>query len=171
MAECTDELSGANASLREGWFERAVEEFTAALARSPELAGAYRGRALAYIQLKRLAEAREDFARARELDPEDLERWVGLGLSLAMAHEIYPALEVFETLLANHPDYVRGHLQLGLLYYKLCVTSKGRWHLERALACRPALAERRQIEEVLQEQAKLDRGRYYRPDFAALRSR
>ena len=169
--ERTEELAAADASLSEGAFERAVELFTEALERVPKLAAAYRGRALAHFQLKRWVEARADFARARELDPEDLESWVGLGMSLAMANEIYPAIEVFETLLANHPDYARGHLQLGLLYYKLCVTSKGRAHLEQALASRPTLAQRRQIEQVLGEQARLDRGRYYRPDFAALRAR
>ncbi len=163
-------LTTAETSLREGSFECAIEEFTAALERSPELAEAYRGRALASFQLKQWAEAQADFARARELNPDDRESWIGLGMSLAMANEIYPAIEIFETLLVRHPDYVRGHLQLGLLYYKLCATAKGRAHLEQALACRPTLAERRLIEQVLGEQAKLDKGRYYRPDFAALRA-
>ena len=144
---------------------------TTVLPASPDEAVALRDRAVAHFQRKAWAEARADFARARELDPSDLESWVGLGMSLAMVNEIYPAIEVFETLLAGHPDYARGHLQLGLLYYKLCVTAKGRTHLERALACRPTLAQRRLIEGVLQEQAKLDQRRYYRPDFEALRAR
>ena len=163
-------LAEAEASLREGELDAAIEQFTAVLQVAPDVVAALRGRAVAHFQRKAWAEARADFARARELDPADLESWVGLGMSLAMAHEIYPAIEVFETLLAHHPDYARGHLQLGLLYYKLCVTAKGRKHLEQALTCRPTREQRQLIEQVLGEQAKLDRGRYYRPDFAALRA-
>ena len=135
----------------------------------PDAAQAFRGRALALVQLKRWQAAAQDFSKARELDPDTLDNWVGLGLSLASEGQVYRAIAVFDDLLAKHPRYVRGHIQAGLLYYRICATAKGRRHLETALACRPSLEERRLIERILREQAALDQRRYYRPDFDALR--
>jgi|SRR5215471_19831701 len=164
-----DLLNQANAHLKEGQFERAIEEFTECLSSKPHEVSALRGRGIAQFQLKKWNEAISDFSKARDLDPADLESWVSLGMSLAMDLKIYPAIDVLETLLEKHPDYARGHLQLGLLYFRLCVIAKGRHHMERALASRPTLVERRIIEKVLKEQNQLDKRRFYRPDFEALR--
>jgi tetratricopeptide (TPR) repeat protein len=162
-------LDQAQAHLKKGEFERAVEEYTACLSSKGDEVSALRGRGIAHFQLKKWNEAISDFSKARDLDSTDLESWVGLGMSLAMDLKVYPAIEVLETLLEKHPDYARGHLQLGLLYFRLCVTAKGRHHLEKALACRPTLMERRIIEKTLKEQKQLDKRRLYRPDFEALR--
>ncbi|MBI3292351.1 MAG: tetratricopeptide repeat protein [Elusimicrobia bacterium] len=155
--------------LKAGAFEEAVETFTASLAVAPERAEAFRGRALAQFQLKAWPSAASDFRRAKALNPQELDNWVGLGMSLAMDHQIYEAIEVLETLLVQHPSYVRGHIQLGLLYFKVGIITKGREQMQQALANRPTLADRRFIESVLKEQGRLDRKRYYRPDFEALR--
>lgn len=162
-------LATGYARLGEGALEDAIEAFTACLQAQPQDADAYRGRAMARFQLKEWPAAAEDFARAKELAPQEQEHWIGLGLSLAMQSQIYEAIDVFEALLARQPQCVRAHLQLGLLYYQLCITGKGRHHLEAALACRPSPAQRRLIEQVLSDQRKLDNKRYYRPDFEALR--
>jgi len=162
-------MQQAYEQLTEGRFEEAVETFTASLAVGSRETKALRGRGLAYVQLKRWSLAAADFEAARELAPDDPENWVDLGVSLAMDNQIYPAIEVLETLLASQPECVRGHLELGLLHLRLGAILKGRQHLQEALACRPTLAQRRQIESVLREQDKLDRKRYYRPDFEALR--
>ena len=162
-------MQEASAHLKTGAFEQAIDGFTRCLSLEPTDAQAHQGRAVAYFQLKQWKSAVADFSRARQLDPADRENWVGLGMSLAMEHRIYDAIETFETLLSAHPDYVRGHMQLGLLYYQLCATRKGREHMERGLAAHPSLEERRFIERALSEQKQLDRKRYYRPDFEALR--
>ena len=166
----TADVQDAQALLRTGAFEQAIEQFTACVTRDPANAAAYQGRALARFRLKQWPAAVEDFTTARQLDPHDRENGVGLGMSLAMDHRVYEGIAVLEELLAAHPDYARGHIQLGLLYYQLCATRKGREQLDRALACRPSLAERQLIERVLGEQQRLDRQRYYRPDFEALRT-
>jgi len=162
-------LMQASEQLQDGHLEEAVETFSAALAMSPQDARALRGRGLAYLQLKRWAEAAANFEAARDAAPEDPENWVDLAISLAMNNRIYPAIDVFEALLARQPDCLRGHLEFGLLQLRLGAVSKGREELQRALACRPTLAQRRMVESVLREQDKLDRKRYYRPDFDALR--
>ena len=158
----------ADEQLRNGLFEDAVEAFSACVAIEPRDAGALQGRARALFQLKRWAEASADFRAAKDADPADPESWVGLGMSLAMANQVYPAVDVLEELVATHPECVRGQIQLGLLYFQLSLVAKGRQRMQEGLAHRPTLSQRRFIESVLQEQAKLDCKRYYRPDFEAL---
>ena len=155
--------------LRDGCFEDALDAFTHYLLLDPTEAKAYSGRGTAYFQLKKWALAADDFKRAREIDPEDLESGSGLAMSLAMDNKIYEAIEIFETLLARHPGYVRAHIQLGQLYYHLGVISKGHAQMDLALSARPSLEERRLIEQLQKEQRALDKRRYYRPDFEALR--
>ena len=164
-------LERAAAQLKEGAFDSAVEAFSACLLVAPQEASAYRGRATARFQLKDWAGAASDFKSAQELDPGEPESGLGLGLTLAMQNEIYPAIAVFEAVLQKHPNYVRAYIQLGVLHFKLVAIAKGRGYLQEALKHRPTLEERRYIESALHEQDKLDKNRYYRPDFEALRKR
>ncbi len=128
-----------------------------------------RGRGLAYAEQQQWPAAAAQFRQARDLAPEQPENWVDLGVSLAMDNQAYPAMEVFETLLTRQPSYIRGHLELGLLYLRLGAIPKGCQQLEKALSCRPTPEQRQFIQAALREQAKLDRKRWYRPDFEALR--
>ncbi len=162
-------LEKAFARLGEGYCEDAIETFSEYLLRAPNEVEAYRGRALAYFQIKNWDAAIENFKRARELGSDDPENWIGLGTSLALANQIYEGIDVFEALLAKHPHYVRGHIQLGALYYHLGTITKGHRQMDLALASRPSSEERRLIEKLRKEQILLDKKRYYRPDFEALR--
>lgn len=164
-------LQQASDHLKEGRFEDAVNTFTACLALDPHHDGALQGRGFARLQLKEWSSAQADFKAAKDLNPDDAEHWIGWGMSLALSNQIYPAIDAFEALLARQPRYVRGHVQLGLLYFKIGVIAKGREQLQKALTLRPTLDERRVIESTLSEQDKLDRRRYYRPDFEALRKK
>ncbi len=154
--------------LRDGLYEDAVSSFSACLAMEPKDAVALQGRAIASFQLKKWLAAQTDFSAAKVINPDDPENWIGLGISLAMQHRIYPAIDTIEALLARQPNHVRGYIQLGLLYFRLGLIPKGREVMQQGLAHRPTLAERRFIESNLQEQLKLDQKRYYRPDFEAL---
>ncbi len=162
-------IEQAYGQLKEGYFEDAVEAFSDCLLLEPAEAKAYYGRGMANFQLKRWESAVPDFRRAKELNPEDPEHWVALAMSLAASNKIYDAIEVFETLLAKQPKYVRGHIQLAELYYRLGVITKGHRQLDIASASRPSLDQRRLIEQMRKEQAALDKKRYYKPDFEALR--
>ncbi len=156
------------AQLKEGYFEDAIQTFTDCLNIEPTAAPAYRGRAISHFKIAHWVEAAADFKKAQELDPKDLDNQVGFAMSLAMNNKIYEAIDVFENLLKAHPQYVRGHVQLGQLYYRVGLIPKGHAQMEQALASRPSLEERRMIEGVLKEQKTLDKKRYYRPDFEAL---
>ncbi len=154
--------------MRDGRIEEAVETFSASIAITPREPNTLRGRGLAYAQLKQWSSAAADFEAAKTLAPDVADNWVDLGMSLAMDHQMYPAIDVLEALLARQPEYVRGHLELGRLHITLGAITKGRQQLQKALTCRPTLSERHLIESVLQEQTRLDRKRLYRPDFGAL---
>ncbi len=162
-------VEAAFQKLSEGYFEDARDAFTDYLLVESQDAKAYAGRAMAYFQLKDWPSALADFKKAGELDPGDLENPVGCAMSLAMDNKIYEAIGIFEKLLADHPDFVRGYIQLGQLYYRLGAITKGHAQMDLALAARPSLAERRQIEQIKKPQMELDKKRFYRPDFEALR--
>ncbi len=165
----SETLQKALEQLKEGYFESAIEGFTLCILSEPEEVRAYEGRALANFQIKNWKEAVSDFRKAKELNPENPENWIGLGMSLAIINEIYPAIDVLETLLLKFPQFVRGHIQLARLYYQLGIIKKGRNQLDVALASRPSLEERRLIESLKKEQMTLDKKRFYRPDFEELR--
>ena len=169
LASLEEMLNQAYAQLAEGYFENAIDAFSKCLSIEPAEAKAYEGRAQANFRIKNWTAAIADFKKASELNPGEPENWVGLGMSLAMVNEIYPAIDIFEKLLSERPHYVRGHIQLGMLYYRLGIIKKGHEQMDLGLASRPSLAERRSIEQLKNEQLTLDKKRLYRPDFEALR--
>lgn len=159
------------AQLGLGEYEGAIEAFSASLAIEPRNSKVLQSRGMAYFKLNQFSKAQADYQAAKEVDAEDPENWIGLGMSLAMQNQVYPALEVLENFLKKNPFHARTNLQLGLLQIKLGAINKGREYLKKALDCRPTMAERRMIESTLSEQTKLDNRRYYRPDFEALRKK
>ena len=162
-------MEQAYGRLKEGYFEEAVERFSECVLLEPAQPKAYQGRALSYFQLKQWRLAASDFLKAKELDPGDPENWIGAAMCLVMESQIYEAIRVFEELLALQPQCVRAHLQLGQLYYRLGVITKGHVQMDLALALRLTPEERGEIERLKGEQFALDKKRYYRPDFEALR--
>ncbi|MBI3252707.1 MAG: tetratricopeptide repeat protein [Candidatus Omnitrophica bacterium] len=162
-------LEEAFSFLKEGYFEDAAAAFSEYLFSNPDSAAAFQGRGMARSQLRQWLAAVSDFGRARELDPDDPENSLGLAGSLAASGKIYEAIDVYEALLADQPECTRGHIQLARLYYQLGVIAKGHGRLDAALRSRPSPAERQQIEALKKEQLTLDKKRYHRPDFEALR--
>ena len=162
-------IERAYGQLKEGDCEDAAQAFSDCLLLEPVDARAYYGRGMAYFQLKKWGEAIFDFKKATELNPEDPESRVSLGMSQALGNKAYDAIETFETLLSKHPKYVRGHIQLAQLYYKLGVIAKGHRQMDTALASKPSPDERIQINAIKKEQLTLDKKRHYRPDFEELR--
>jgi len=152
-----------------GNFEDAVKAFSNCLSLEPQEARIYRGRGVAYFQLKRWKLAITDFEKARQLDYEEPSSWMGLAMSFVMDSKIYEAIDVYEKLLARKPRFIRAHIQLALLYYRLGIISKGHHQLDIALNSGSTLTERKRIEDLKNEQLALDKKRYYRPDFQALR--
>ena len=162
-------LEKAYGQLQEGLFEDAAQIFSDCLLMEPNQAKCYYGRGMARFNLKQWGPAVLDFQKARELNPEDPESSLALGMSLAADSQVYEAIEVFERLLAAQPKYIRAHLRLAHLYYRLGSISKGHQQLDLAMAARPSLSERKEVEAMKNEQLELDKKRYHRPDFELLR--
>ena len=162
-------LKHAYEQLAAGALEDAVEAFSDCLRTDPGEARSHYGRGMAYFQLTQWPAATADFRQAKALNPAEPEYGLALAMGLAMGSAIYEAIAVFDELLAAHPQYVRGHIQLAQLYYRLGVITKGHRQLDAALAARPTAAERKAINELKGSQLALDKRRYYRPDFEALR--
>lgn len=152
-----------------GYFEDAVKAFSDRLSLEPEEARIYHGRGAAYFQLKKWKLAIADFEKAMQLDYEEPSSWMGLAMSLVMDSKIYEAIDVYEKLLARKPRFIRARIQLALLYYRLGIIGKGHHQLDIALDFGPTFNERKRIEDLKNEQLALDKKRYYRPDFQALR--
>ncbi len=159
----------ANAQLNVGHFKEAIKSFSSCLAHNPNEMRALRGRARLNLQLKNWNLAMVDFEAAKELNPTDSENWLGLGMCLSMESKVYEAIKIFEELIARQPDYSQGYIQLALLYLKVGAISKAKEQLLKALDCPISLKERQVIESMLLEQGKLDKNRYYRPDFELLK--
>jgi len=132
--------------IQEGALDRAVESFTACIEIVPQQAGLYRGRATAHFEMRNWKAAQSDFRRGIEFDSEDPENWIGLGMSLAMDLQILAGIEVIESYLQKHPEYMRAYLTMGLLYLRMGVRHKARECLQRALKMNPPWEERRLIE-------------------------
>lgn len=165
-----DALMGQiQAGFAEGRYMKVQKDLDLALAAEPDDVPLLMLRALAQTKQSLWEGAQKDFAKARALDPEDPETWLGEGLCLAMRQDVYAALELLEGILVRQPNFVRGHIQVARYYFKLCVSNKGQAHLKQALALDPSADERREIESISKEEAVLDQTRLYRPDFEALR--
>lgn len=155
--------------MKQGYFQDAIETFSACLVIEPNETKALRGRGWSHFRIKNWSSAVKDFSAAKEIDPKDPENRLGLGMSLAMMNEVYPAMDIFQNLISEKSDYGQAYIQLGLIYLKIGAISKGKENLKKALECRLSLEERRTIDSLLSEQEKLDKNRYYRPDFELLR--
>lgn len=154
--------------LRDGYFEDAIETFSALHAVEANDDAALRGRGLAFMRLGKADFAEADFRLASRINAGEPENRSGLAISLAMQNRIYEAIAVYEDLLIERPDYVPAYLQLARLHLKIGAIIKGRDVLQEGLRRRPNLDQRRLMEALLKEQRILDKNRYYRPDWQKL---
>ncbi len=134
-------IDQAYEQLAEGVYDEAVETFSAALSMEPHQPRALRGRGLAYAHLKQWPLAAADFHAVTELAPEDIDSRIDWANSLAMDTKVYEALEIFESLLVRWPQYVRAHIELGRLHFRVrAVTTRrhgARCGRVACLPCRP----------------------------------
>jgi Tfp pilus assembly protein PilF len=85
--------------------------------------------------------------------------------------QVYEAIRELETLIQERPDHFQAYVHLGFIHFKLAAIAKGRECMQKALALAPSEEDKNKILLILKEQDKLDKGRYYRPDFDALRKK
>jgi superkiller protein 3 len=100
------------------------------VAAHPEWARAVALLGLTYYRENRFERAERLFARALELDPEEIAARPLHGWSLYSLGELGAAAVAFEALLARLPDYAPAHYGLGLVHLDLDETDAARTSLE-----------------------------------------
>lgn len=91
-------------ALDNGAPDEALEHFTALVDHAPQFAEGYYGRASAYYLLGRIGPALDDIRQVLALNPRHFEAMRGLALIMEELERPADALEVYEMVLAIHPN-------------------------------------------------------------------
>ena len=98
-----------NSALARASFDRAIDL-------DMRLAAAHNGRGMVLARDERMrAAALESFREALDLDPEYLDAWYNLGVTLVEMENYRGARQSFEQLLQSDPDYSDVHYRLGVI--------------------------------------------------------
>jgi tetratricopeptide (TPR) repeat protein len=121
----------------------AIQDYTTALALSPDLPRALRGRAQAYVDDKRYGPALADLQRLLEVEPDQPIIHADIGLALMQAGKFADALKSFNTAARQGVREPRLYLNRGLALFSLGgvgTASRALDDIERALALDPGYA-------------------------------
>jgi tetratricopeptide (TPR) repeat protein len=136
-------LEIAERHARENEHQKAIEYYSLALGRDPDMGPAFSGRGHAHLKLEHYEKAEADFRRGIELDPDDGLAVAGLGITLAITGKTAEALQLVEEASPRFED------DLLFAYNEACVYGRV---LER-IAEEPDSQQHRQRVHQLQQQA------------------
>ncbi|MDR1520819.1 MAG: tetratricopeptide repeat protein [Planctomycetota bacterium] len=122
----------ALALLEERRYGEAVESFSAVIALSPDMAGAYGNRGLCYLNLGLDDQARNDFETVVQLDPDDAMGYSMLADLARFQGGPEDVLRQINLALARNPDEPQAHFLRGWLFaragqYDLAAEDLGRF--------------------------------------------
>jgi tetratricopeptide (TPR) repeat protein len=120
---------------------------------------------LAHLQAGKPEAAVIALSRCLEHAPAFPEAHVCLGLSHALTHSIYPALDHLEIATKLAPDSFAAHFTLAQLNFKLRIPQKGYQAAEHALTCVRTIEQRRMLTQLLREERARERDGISRPWF------
>lgn len=123
--------------LRDGDYEKAIENFSKALLLNPNSARALNLRGIACFHQKNYRMAEEQFKRALALDASYVEATNNLASTYFASRELDKARDMFEKALALSPDSVAAHYSLGTLLLLLGEAEEGTRHLARGVELDP----------------------------------
>jgi tetratricopeptide (TPR) repeat protein len=109
------------------------------------------------------AEARNWFERVVSSNPDFADGHIGLGVSHALEHQVYPALEHLEKATELAPESFHAHFKLGQFYFLLRIPQKGYQEMKRALPLAGSLAERRLVAQLLRDERQREKNNAPRP--------
>ena len=104
----------ADALLKEGRREEAIDHYSAALRIRPSNADAHNGLGLALAGQGKYGQAIAEYAEAERLKPLLVDAHVNMGLALAAQQKLGPAIDEYNIALRIDPDFVNGRLSLAL---------------------------------------------------------
>jgi tetratricopeptide (TPR) repeat protein len=107
-----------NAYASQGHYDRAIEDYTGAIALHPRSPGAYNNRANALSALARYAEAIADYTEAIRLDPGHVGAHYNRGVSLAKTGQLDHAIVDLTEVIRLKPDHAAGYFTRGMLHLR-----------------------------------------------------
>ncbi len=131
----------------------------------PPLAARSFEEGLAHLQTGEPESAVVALSRCLEQAPAFPEAHVCLGLSHALTHNIYPALDHLEIATKLDPNSFAAHFTLAQLNFKLRIPQKGYQAAEHALTCVHTIEQRRMLTQLLREERARERDGISRPWF------
>lgn len=112
-------FESGEAFIRNGDFERAIDEFTKAIELIPGFAFGYQIRGDSYFQLAQFDLAIQDYDKAIELDPNNKSAYNGRGLARYQLGEFQLAIEDFDQALVLDDRFASAFNRRGLAYRQL----------------------------------------------------
>lgn len=119
--------------LRRSDFDPAVREYTRAIQRSPNRAGLYASRAITYINLFELEQARRDIDRALALDSDLAIAWTLSGELHELQGQCGAALLAFNRAVELKPGWAVTYLDRGGLYQEMNQMDLARKDIDKAV--------------------------------------
>ena len=89
--------------------------------------------ALRHLRAGRYADAEAKYRQLTELEPNNVNGYVGLGSSLQLQGHLDEAREAFELALEISPNSVQAHIGLGSAYYRLGMFDEARQQYDQAV--------------------------------------
>jgi tetratricopeptide (TPR) repeat protein len=114
-----------DALIKQGNYDEAIEEYTAAIELDPDLATAYLGRGQAYFPQGRSLMAVSDYSRAIELDPDYTAAYYGRGWAQLDNRAWEGAVSDFSKVIELEPNQARAYNGRGWGY-----VNKAKWVFE-----------------------------------------
>jgi len=123
--------------LREGKYEKALEQFNIAIGFNPEDALSYCGKGLALYFLRKDEESVKEASRAKEISPENPYVVENLGYIFYNVGALNKAIEEHKKALRLNPRSYITHYNLGTLYIMSEDMVKGIYHLRKSIGLNP----------------------------------
>ena len=112
-------------------YERAIEDYDAAVELNPKYAEAYNNRGVAYTMLKQHGSAIEACNRAMELNPEYAEAYNNRGNAYAGLNQHGRAIADYDRAVELNPEYAEAYGNRGITYTSIAKYDKSTRDLKR----------------------------------------
>ena len=132
-----DYIRRGNRAYNEGRQQEAMEEYSEAIKKYPENAGAYIGRGNIYDDLGQHEKAIKDFSKAIELDPNYATAYYNRGNVYKNLEQPEKAIKDYDRAIELDPNYAKAYNNCGIVYYKLGQHEKAIEDYSRAIQLNP----------------------------------
>ena len=111
----------------------AIEDYSLAIAASPYKAKYRYHRGVAYFELQRFSEARQDFERTLAMEGADADLYVKLGFLKQQENDLHGALADYNKAIEFNPSFAQPYYYRGLIYLQVLLPEKACADLQEAV--------------------------------------